>query len=177
MEILKTLIHCKLMENPLGASEGVMPAAAKGLKMFPHEYNELIKLGFPDVVEREDYKNFSTIEPKELAPGTTIYRIVDEGSSEAGGKSGCYWAYSKPANKTEWRRHYAVKDSWNDNGYYVEHTVGEAGLKVWEGKVAGQAYAEHEGKEFYLNGGETQVYVAFNCIGPLSPKLTTWPEV
>ncbi|HEX7762222.1 MAG TPA: hypothetical protein VF433_01230, partial [Cellvibrio sp.] len=142
--------------KPLGASEGVMPATAKGLKMFPHEYNELIKLGFPDVVGREDYKNFSTIEPKELAPGTTIYRIVDEGSSEAGGKSGCYWAYSKPANKTEWRREYAVKDSWNDNGYYVEHTVGEAGLKVWEGKVAGQAYAEHEGKEFYLNGGETQ---------------------
>ena len=162
--------------KPLGANEGAMPATAKGLRTFPKEDKVLIERGFPDVVTRNDYKNFSDIKPKELPPGTKIYRIVDEGSSEAGGKSGCYWAYSKPANKTEWRSKYAVKDSWNDNGYYVEHTVGEGGLKVWEGTVAGQVYREHQDKEFYLAGGETQLYIAFNSLGILKPKLTNWPE-
>jgi hypothetical protein len=35
-----------------------------------------------------------------------------------------------PKNKTQWRKDYAVKDSWNDNGYYIEETVGPDGLKV-----------------------------------------------
>jgi hypothetical protein len=167
-----------LTENgkPLGAKEGVMPKHAKGLKEFPDDYLSLIPEGYPDVNSRKDYKNFSDITPKKLPPGTKIYRIVDEGSSEASGKSGCYWAYTKPANKAEWRSNYAVKDSWNDNGYYVEHVVGEKGLKVWEGKVAGQEYLEHEGKEFYLEGGETQLYVSFNALGSLSPRLTNWSE-
>lgn len=167
-----------LMTNgkPLGAKEGVMPIQCKGLEKFPKQYEGLIDEGYPDVITREDYKNFSGIKPKNLTPGTTIYRIVDEGSSEASGKSGCYWAYTKPANKTEWRSNYAVKDSWNDNGYYVEHVVGENGLKVWEGKVAGQEYLEHEGKEFFLEGGETQLYVSYNTLGSLTPKLTNWSE-
>jgi hypothetical protein len=167
-----------LMANgaPLGAKEGVMPIATKGLEKFPKEYSELINAGYPDVISRKDFKNFSTIHPKTLAPDTKIYRIVDEGSSEAAGQSGCYWAYSKPANKAEWRSNYAVKDSWNDNGYYVEHTVGTDGLKAWEGTVAGQEYREHNGNEFYLNGGETQLYISFNALGALNPKLTNWPE-
>jgi hypothetical protein len=36
-------------------------------------------------------------------------------------------------NKTAWRKDFAVKDSWNDNGYFVEETVGPEGLKVWRG--------------------------------------------
>ena len=161
---------------PQGSKEGVMPKHAKGLKTFPAEYTPLLNEGFPDVVGRNDFMNFSDIEPKVLPPGTKIYRIVDEGSSEAKGESGCYWAQELPESKTAWRGDYAVKDSWNDNGYYVEHTVGDDGLKVWQGKTAGQEYEVHDEKEFYLEGGETQLYVGYNEVSNLKPKLTNWAD-
>lgn len=161
---------------PQGAKEGTIPKHAKGLKNFPKDLQPLLEEGYPDVVGRGDFQNFSDIEPKILPPGTKIYRIVDEGSSEARGESGCYWATELPKNKTAWRGDYAVKDSWNDNGYFVEHTVGEEGLKVWQGKTAGQQYRKHNGKEFYLEGGETQLYVGYKEIPDLKPKHTNWPD-
>ncbi|MFT5545853.1 MAG: hypothetical protein ACI832_001423 [Rheinheimera aquimaris] len=161
---------------PQGAKEGQMPKHAKGLKSFPKEYKPLLQEGYPDVVSRGDFENFSDIEPKNLPPGTKIYRIVDEGCSEAKGVSGCYWAQELPKGKAAWRGDYAVKDSWNDNGYYVEHTVGDEGLKVWQGKTAGQEYEVHDEKEFYLEGGETQLYVGYNEIPNLKPKLTNWAD-
>lgn len=161
---------------PQGAKEGLMPKHAAGLEEFPEEFTALLQDGFPDVVSRKDFRNFSHIEPKVLPPGTKIYRIVDEGSSEAKGESGCYWAQELPKGKTAWRGDYAVKDSWNDNGYYVEHTVGDEGLKVWQGKTAGQEYEVHNEKEFYLEGGETQLYVGYNEIPNLKPKLTNWAD-
>ena len=161
---------------PQGAKEGLMPKHAAGLEEFPEEYIPLLKEGFPDVVSRNDFRNFSDIEPKILPPGSKIYRLVDEGCSEAKGESGCYWAHELPAGKAEWRSNYAVKDPWNDNGYYVEHTVGDDGLKVWQGKTAGQGYRKHEGKTFYLEGGETQLYVGYNEVPSLKPKLTNWPD-
>ena len=164
--------------KPMGAKEGAMPAEMYGLREPPHGHEGLIKEGYPDIASRGDYKNFSTMEPKELPPGTKIYRIVDEGSSEISkGNSGCYWAKELPKNKTEWRSNYAVKDSWNDNGYYVEHTVGPDGLKVWEGKTAGQEYIEHKGKNFYLEGGDTQLYIDYGKLDNLQPKHTNWPDV
>ncbi len=42
--------------------------------------------------------------------------------------------------------------------------------------MAGQENREHNGNEFYLNGGETQLYISFNALGALNPKLTNWPE-
>ena len=148
--------------KPMGAKEGAMPAEMYGLREPPHGNEKLIKEGYPDIATRGDYKNFATMESKELPPGTKIYRIVDEGSSEiTKGNSGCYWAKELPKNKTEWRSNYAVKDSWNDNGYYVEHTIGPDGLKVWEGKTAGQEYLEHKGKNFYLEGGYEQIYLDY----------------
>ena len=102
-----------------------------------------------------EYQNFIDAEPVNIPAGTKIYRIVDEAAENDGG----WWAYELPKNKTEWRRNYAVKDSWNDNGYYVEYTVPEGGLKAWSGKAAGQQYREFEGKEFYLPGGKEQIYI------------------
>jgi hypothetical protein len=164
--------------KPMGAKEGAMPAEFKGLRRPPADYEELRAEGYPDIAAREDFANFSTIEAKELPPGTKIYRIIDEGSSEMShGNSGCYWAKELPQNKTAWRSNYAVKDSWNDNGYYVEHTVGPDGLKVWEGKTAGQEYLEHRGKNFYLEGGDTQLYVEYGKLDNLQPKHTNWPDV
>ncbi|NRQ41962.1 hypothetical protein HRH59_05150 [Rheinheimera sp. YQF-2] len=161
---------------PQGAKEGQMPKHAAGLEEFPEEYIPLLKEGFPDVVSRNDFRNFSDIEPKVLPPGSKIYRLVDEGCSEAKGESGCYWATELPKGKAAWRGDYAVKDSWNDNGYYVEHTVGDEGLKVWQGKTAGQGYRKHKGKTFYLEGGETQLYVGYNEVPNLKPKLTNWAD-
>ena len=45
-----------------------------------------------------------------------IERVVDEQTRE----DGAWWSLELPRNKTEWRRNYAVKDGWNDNGYYAE---------------------------------------------------------
>ncbi|MGY5724457.1 hypothetical protein ACXHQT_17330, partial [Vibrio cincinnatiensis] len=167
-----------LMEDglPKGAKEGPMPEHAKGLTKFPEELLPLLKEGYPDVLGREDFENFSDIEPKHLPPGTKIFRIIDEDSSEARGESGCYWALSLPEGKVAWRSNYAVKDSWNDNGYYVEHIVGDEGLKVWQGKTAGQEYECHNEKEFYLEGGETQLYVGYNTLPNLKPALTNWKD-
>ncbi|WP_051786374.1 hypothetical protein [Endozoicomonas numazuensis] len=163
--------------KPLGAKEGVMPADALGLDEFDPELQKLIdEQGYPDVAGREDFMNFSDIKPVELKEGETIYRIVDEGSAEARGGSGTYWAREIPQNKSAWRDGYAVKDSWNDNGYYVEHTVGPEGMKVWEGTTAGQKYETFEGKKFYLEGGQQQLYVEYNSIPNLSPKVTTWSD-
>jgi len=50
-----------------------------------------------------------------------ICRRVDENANNGG----AYWAYELPKNKAAWRKDYAVKDSWNDNGYYVEHHKNE----------------------------------------------------
>lgn len=164
--------------KPMGAKEGAMPSEFKGVKKLPADYEKLRAEGYPDIETREDFANFSTIEAKELPPGTKIYRIVDEGSSEMSkGNSGCYWTKELPTSKTEWRKNFAVKDSWNDNGYYVEHTVGPDGLKVWEGKTAGQRYRKHNGKRFFLEGGETQLYIDYGIIENLQPKPTNWPDV
>ena len=159
--------------KPMGAKEGVMPTNMEGLEEFDPGYQRLIdKKGYPDVAKKEDYKNFSDIKPVELKEGDTIYRIIDEQSNP----SGSYWATELPKNKAEWRSHYAVKDSWNDNGYYVEHTVGESGLKAWEGTTAGQRYKEHLGKEFYLEGGNQQLFIERGAISNLQPELTHWPD-
>lgn len=163
--------------KPLGAKAGVMPAEAQGLKEFDPELQKLIdENGYPDVVDWEDFKNFSDIKPVELKEGETIYRIIDEGSAEGKGESGTYWARQLPPNKSTWRDGYAVKDSWNDNGYYVKHTVGSGGMKAWEGSTAGQQYKEFDGKDFYLEGGQQQLYVQHNSIPNLSPKVSQWPD-
>ena len=105
-------------------------------------------------------------------------RLIDEGSSESKGISGSYWSYELPKNKAQWRKDYAVKDSWNDNGYYVEHTVGPEGLKVWEGKTAGQKYSQAEGDadKYYLEGGNTQIFVKRGALDDIQVKPTNWPD-
>jgi len=55
----------------------------------------------------------------------------------------------------------------------VEHKVGPEGLKVWEGKTAGQEY--RDGK-FHLKGGKKQLYVKPDSIQTSKPQLTQWPE-
>ena len=104
----------------------------------------------------------------ELEEGTKIYRVVDEKANGAGG----FWFYEMPDSKTRWRSGSAVKDSWNDNGYFVEHTVGKGGLKAWEGLAAGQQYEKSDGKEFCLKGGvKPNSLLRREQLIPLSPNL------
>ncbi|WP_051234590.1 hypothetical protein [Marinimicrobium agarilyticum] len=160
--------------RPMGAEEGPMPAELRGMKELPSNHDELVEEGWPTLNHNnnETFRTFTEARPVELPEGTKIYRIVDETNNDAG----AFWAYELPANKTEWRSGYAVKDGWNDNGYYVEHEVGEGGLKAWEGPAAGQPYEEIEGKEFYLGGGDTQLFLTPGSMEPSPPQLTDWPE-
>jgi hypothetical protein len=120
-----------------------------------------------------DYANFSDVRPDVLPPGTKLYRIVDEEAKITGG----YWATVLPDSKASWRSDYAVKDKWNDNGYYTEYTVPPGdGLKVWRGKTAGQEYREHNGKTFFLAGGEEQIFVTPNTISPAPKQFTHWTD-
>ena len=123
----------------------------------------------------EEFANFIDAEPVELKPGTTIYRIVDETARNDGG----WWAFELPKSKTEWRRNYAVKDAWNDNGYYVKYEVPEGGLKAWKGPAAGQRYHGKSGAdEFYLPGGKDQLYVDASALKTeeMTVELTNWQE-
>ena len=160
--------------KPMGAETGPMPNHLTGLEAPPAGHDDLVAQGWPNLNYDgyETYDTFVDAKPVDIPEGTKIYRIVDEKNNDAGG----FWAYDLPANKTEWRRGYAVKDDWNDNGYYVEHFVGEGGLKAWEGPAAGQPYEEFSGNEFYLQGGSTQLFVSPNSIEASSPNLTNWPE-
>jgi hypothetical protein len=157
-----------------------MPAKYDGAEELPENYEQYKEAGWPDLNRpnwqgkpAKDFANFLEAKPVELKPGQKIYRIIDELNYDAG----AYWAYELPKNKTEWRRDYAVKDSWNDNGYYIEYTVKEGeSIKVWGGKAAGQPYETHDGKKFYLPGGGIQLYIEPGTLNTPSPKLTNWSE-
>jgi hypothetical protein len=168
--------------KPMGAEVGKVPSHMKGMDDLPANHNEYVKDGWPDLNAEyrkgqfaEDFRNFCDAKPDTLKPGTKIYRIIDDQSGEfMQGVSGSYWATEMPRNKTAWRRDYAVKDSWNDNGYFVEETVGPKGLKAWRGGTAAQRY---EDSDFFLSGGNEQIFVQRGAIGNPQPKLTNWSDL
>ncbi|WKE65523.1 hypothetical protein PVT67_17940 [Gallaecimonas kandeliae] len=163
---------------PLGAEAGKPPSHLKGLKELPDDHEQLVAEGWPtlDYVNAkgqhaEDFANFADAEAVILPEGTTLYRIVDENAYDAG----AYWALEKPASKAQWRNGYAVKDDWNDNGYYVSHTVGKGGLKAWKGTVAAQPYRSTP-KRCHLPGGQTQLFITPGGVAPTPPQLTHWSD-
>ena len=165
--------------KPMGAERGKMPTELEGMYRLPPNHDEYVRKGWPSLERTNgqgevvtEYQNFLNAEPVSIPAGTKIYRVVDEVAENDGG----WWAFELPKNKTEWRRDYAVKDGWNDDGYYAEYVVPEGGLKAWSGKAAGQEYREYDGSEFYLPGGKEQIYIEAGSIEPSSPKLTNWPE-
>jgi hypothetical protein len=166
--------------KPLGAKEGIMPINFFGREELPENHDLLVEQGYPNLkFERApgefntDYMNFSDARADVIPPGTKLYRILDEQATPAG----AYWATQLPADKACWRCDYAVKENWNDNGYYTEYTVppGE-GLKVWRGTTAGQEYREHNGKAFYLEGGSEQIFIPPHTVSPAPKKFTPWTD-
>jgi hypothetical protein len=173
-----------LMEDgkPMGAEVGKVPSHLKGLDDLPTNHDKYVKDGWPDLNAEyrkgqfaEDFRNFTDANPDTLKPGTKIYRIIDDQSGEfTQGISGSYWTTEMPKNKTAWRKDYAVKDSWNDNGYVIEEKVGPEGLKVWRGGTAAQEYKK---SDFFLRGGQEQIFAQRGAVGNPQPKLTSWPDL
>lgn len=166
--------------KPMGAEEGPMPEEFQGLDEPPEDMDQRIAEGYPDIATGKDYENLTDIEPIEFTEDTKLYRVIDEGTQEiTKNSSGLYWSFSLPESKTEWRRNYAVKDSWNDNGHYIEH-VFPMGTKVWIGGGAGQQYKKHNGKSFYLKGGKEhkQIIVEKSALTgeQIKPKRTNWSD-
>jgi uncharacterized Zn-binding protein involved in type VI secretion len=124
--------------------------------------------GWPDLPPK-DATTFTPdgAEPVDIPGGTKLYRIVGDDRSA----SGSYWSYDPPPQtEGEWRAANAVKDSWNGDGGYVEHTVPDEGLKAWAGPAAPQYAADNVSM---LPGQGTQVWVPRNAIAPDGPPMPT----
>lgn len=130
-----------------------------------------IPAGYPDVNAasgplKEKFSTFHNAAPVEIPPGTTLYRVLDPGSSD---NSICWMSkaeFEKLKSKDDWRRGFAVWANWNKNGEFVTYVVppGQP-LKVWEGVTGSQVMRDTAGnvvsvggaKKFALEGGARQI--------------------
>jgi hypothetical protein len=130
-----------------------------------------IPAGYPKVNAvdgplNEAYRTFHDMAPKEIPPGTTLYRVLDPGSKD---NSICWMSkaeFEKLKSKDDWRRNFAVWSYWNKNGEFATYHVppGQP-LKVWEGTTASQVLRDGAGnivsagggKKFILEGGARQI--------------------
>lgn len=84
-----------------------------------------------------------------------LYRVVDPSNEGAG----VFWIseaeFKSIKNREDWRRRFAIKPEWNQNGWVVEYELkpGES-LQVWRGPAASQ---ELKGTQYYLEGGGEQI--------------------
>ena len=142
----------------VGAKERAYPTLEK------FNGQEAISDGWPDISETSRNPvlkgKFSTfdksMQPKEILPGTVIYRVIDPSSND---NSICWMnkaEFDMLTSKSDWRRRFAVWKSWNENGEYVTYTIPPGKpLKVWEGR-AGTQFNENA-EEFSLKGGAVQI--------------------
>lgn len=109
------------------------------------------------------------IVPRELKPGTIIYRVV---SADAWSRTdGAWWTAVNPNSISGWywRVKFAVLQNWSKNGKYVKYAVKDKALHAWEGKVSGQIDQSKSLRDGspnpafgqYLEGGEKQLYIDF----------------
>lgn len=93
--------------------------------------------------------------PDKIIGPQKLYRIIDPSNEGAG----IFWIteaeFKATKNREEWRRRYAVKPEWNQNGWVVEYEVlpGES-LAVWRGPAASQKL---DGTNYFLEGGGEQI--------------------
>jgi hypothetical protein len=107
-------------------------------------------LGLPG----ETAETFSSVTAKTLAPGQKIFRVLGDGQRKSGG----FWTYELPQTKAELFGGTAVRPEWNSGTHYIEYTVPEGGLKIWEGPTASQQILDNI-NEVSLPGGATQIYI------------------
>lgn len=107
-------------------------------------------LGLPG----ETAETFSSATAKTLSPGQKIYRVLGEGQRKSGG----FWTYELPKTKADLYGGTAVRPEWNSGTHYIEYTVPEGGLKVWDGPTARQPILGGI-DEVSLPGGTNQIYI------------------
>ena len=105
---------------------------------------------------RSAYSTFHNAEAVTIAPGETLYRVVDPSSSD---NSICWMReaeFRALKSRDDWRRGFAVWRFWNRNGEYVTYKVPPGGgLRVWEGATASQQL--EKGSNYALEGGRKQI--------------------
>jgi uncharacterized Zn-binding protein involved in type VI secretion len=116
--------------------------------------------GWPDLPASQT-PNFQSVQPVDLPPDTTLYRVIDDNSNPAGG----YWTPSVPADEDSWRADCAVKPEWNSDGNVAVATVPATGQKAWMGPASSQ------GK---FSGGGTQLYIPPNTLLPGAILPSPW---
>jgi len=114
--------------------------------------------------------NFTQATAKTLSPGQKIYRVIGDVQNPAGG----YWTYELPMSKADVFGGTAVRPEWNNPTKYVEYTVPEGGLKVWDGPAASQRLLDGI-DDVSLSGGAFQIYVPepYRQIGNAFDNLIT----
>ncbi len=114
---------------------------------------------------QKKYNTFESAHPTQFQSGETIYRIVDPDSYD---DSIC-WMRKKEFDalktKADWRRRFAVWQSWNRNGEFVTYTVPKGKtLNAWEGPAASQQM--ENAPTVMLEGGSTQLVINPNDLIP-----------
>jgi len=136
------------------------------------EESPSIPPGYPNVAAKDGpltdaFNTFHDMAPMDIAPGTTLYRVIAPNSKDNSICWMTYEEYSKLKSKDDWRRHFAVWANWNSNGEFVTYVVPPGKpLKVWEGMAASQELRDAAGnavsagaggKKFFLEGGGRQI--------------------
>jgi uncharacterized Zn-binding protein involved in type VI secretion len=123
--------------------------------------NTLQQPGWPDLPAKHA-PNFQEVQPAMLPEGTIVLRVFD---GQQALHNGSYWALTLPADEESWRSQYAVKPTYNKDGYVAMVKVPPGGLKCWAGKASSQDA---------LSGGGTQVYVPFGSLNDSDVFHSPW---
>lgn len=113
-----------------------------------------------------------SVTAKTLSPGQKIYRVLSSGQKPSGG----FWTYELPRGKAGLFGDTAVRPEWNGATHYVEFTVPEGGLKIWDGPTASQPVLNGI-DEVNLPGGGIQIFVPdpYRRLGNEFDNLTLKP--
>jgi uncharacterized Zn-binding protein involved in type VI secretion len=103
--------------------------------------------GFPDLPAKETPK-FSTAQPVNVPPGTTLYRVL----GNPGGAVGSYWTANFPNSEAQWRADNAV-GGWNAGLVMAVAQVPAGGLKAWMGAASPMDGQSGGGPQFWTPRG------------------------
>ncbi|MNQ87985.1 hypothetical protein D3C85_1032310 [compost metagenome] len=132
----------------------------EALKELPPDALKDIAKGWPDISAGKFTTFDDSLRAATVAPGERLYRVVEPGANSY--DNGGFWVreaeFQTLTSKSEWRRHFAVWKSWNENGEYLVYTVPSGQpLKVWEGRAATQKLESADA--YKLEGGREQILV------------------
>lgn len=136
-----------------------------GTERFPGLEVPASRAGYPDIGNNRGvptggaFKSFHSATPKDIAPGTVLYRVVDPGPRSF--DNGIYWMtkseFDKLKGRDDWRKRFAVWGSWNKNGEFVTYTVPPGRpMKAWEGVAASQELKDGA-TSYVIEGGARQI--------------------